>query len=292
MIGKKQKIIPAYVNWELTNECNMGCPYCFLGENPEGVIEDMPTEKIRGIIRKLKENGVELINYAGGEPLIRKDIIELIGYGHDLGLKTILSTNGVLLNEKLIENLEGVLDWVSLPIDGYNSETHDSVRKRKRHFQEVKSLIEIIGNTKINLKINTMLCKKNIGYAREIADFLDNYNIKKWKLFQFSSRGKAKKIRKEYEISDKEFSYSERRIGKHVFDIVYSSNYLRDNAYFLIQTDGKVHVPIGTEYVYLGDLLKDEIIAFYKPELLSFEKNLENARRSYDYEEPLQTRGD
>ena len=290
-IGQKSEIekildnpIPPYVNWELTNKCNMGCPYCFLGENPEGVLSDLSTKKSKALIEKLVRGGAKMLNYAGGEPLLREDIIELIKYGKELGLETILSTNGILLSEDLIKELESCLDWISLPIDGYNSETHDSVRGRNGHFEEIIKHLYKLEETGINLKINTMVCRKNVAYVEEIAVLLDNFNIKKWKLFQFSARGKAKKIRAEYEISNDEFLASKENIGNHRYDIIYSSNELRDNAYFLIGADGKVHVPAKDEYLYLGNLLYDELNKFKNPEILKIEKNITNAEISYNLE--------
>jgi MoaA/NifB/PqqE/SkfB family radical SAM enzyme len=274
--------IPPYVNWELTNRCNMGCPYCFLGENPDGVIPDMPTREVKYLIRKLADNGARMLNYAGGEPLLRDDLPELIEYGKGLGLQTVLSTNGILLSGDMIKELGHYLDWVSLPVDGYDQATHDSVRGREGHFNEILSRLESIGETDINLKINTMLCRKNFAYAGEIANLLDGFGVRKWKLFQFSARGKARKIRDEYEISDEEFLSSRDSLGHHSFEAIYSSNLLRDNAYFLIGADGKVNAPVGDEYVYLGDLVNDDPETFRRPDIISVSKNVRNAGVSYD----------
>jgi MoaA/NifB/PqqE/SkfB family radical SAM enzyme len=273
--------IPPYVNWELTNRCNMGCPYCFLGENPDGVIPDMPTHKAKSLIRKLSDNGARMLNYAGGEPLLREDLPELIKYGKTLGLQTVLSTNGILLSDDLITELGNYLDWISLPVDGYNQETHDSVRGMQGHFDKTLSNLERICETDISLKVNTMICRKNLGYAENIANLLDGFDVRKWKLFQFSARGKARKIREEYEISDEEFLSSKKNLGHHAFDIIYSSNDLRDNAYFLIGVDGMVSAPVGDEYVHLGDLVHDDPAVFMSG-TVSVEKNIENARVSYD----------
>ncbi len=277
-----EKPIPPYVNWELTNRCNMGCPYCFLGEHPDGVLQDLSTDVAKSLIDKLTDGGAEMLNYAGGEPLLREDIVELIEYGKGLGLKTILSTNGILLSKKLIRRLEGCLDWISLPVDGYDSGTSDGVRGRVGHFNQVLGHLRELEKTNISLKVNTMLCKKNIDYAEKIASLLDGFDIKKWKLFQFSPRGKANKVRGEYEISDEQFLSSKGKLGSHAFEIVYSSNELRDNAYFLIGTDGKVNVPVGDTYVYFGDLLSDELSRFRESELLKISKNTKNASVSYD----------
>lgn len=280
--GVLENPIPPYVNWELTNRCNMGCPYCFLGEHPEGILPDLPTDVIKKTIKKLKEGGAKMLNYSGGEPLLRGDVVELIRYGHELGLTTILSTNGILLSPELISELEGYLTWICLPLDGPNPEINDSVRGRRGHFDGVLERLRLLEKTNINLKINTMLCKKNIDYAVDIANLLRGFKIKKWKLFQFSARGKAKRVRKEYEVYNEDFLASQTKLTGYPFDVIFSTNEIRDNTYFLIGTDGKVHVPIGGEYVYLGHILTDLLESFRNPRLLDPRKNIANGRVSYD----------
>lgn len=274
--------IPPYVNWELTNRCNMGCPYCFLGEHSEGVLPDLPTNVIKETIKKLKEGGARMLNYSGGEPLLRNDIVELIQYGYELGLTTILSTNGILLSSELIDELALYLNWICLPLDGPNPEINDSVRGRRGHFKKSLEQLRLLEQSGINLKINTMLCKKNIGYVVDIANLLKGFKIRKWKLFQFSARGKAKKVREEYEIYDEDFLAPRKKLANYPFDIIFSTNELRDNTYFLIGTDGKVHIPIAGEYVYLGDLLNDSLGSLKNSRLLDVQKNIKNGKVSYN----------
>lgn len=271
-------VFPYYVNWEVTNRCNMGCGFCFLGENPDGTIKDMDAKKMKCLIDILADKGVKMLNYAGGEPLLRKDIIELISYGKSLGLTTILSTNGILLTKELMNDLEGILDWISLPIDGPTPEVHDSVRGRKGHYDHIIRIMDIVGKSRVKMKINTMLCKKNIDYALNISELLDNYNVKKWKLFQFSARGKAKNIRDEYEISENKFLFSGKNLGTHAYDIIMSTSNLRDYAYFLIGTDATVSIPAGEEYIYIGSILSQSLDT---GKIFDYKRNMGNAEISY-----------
>ncbi|HIH31794.1 TPA: radical SAM protein [Candidatus Woesearchaeota archaeon] len=273
--------LPYYVNWETTNRCNMGCGFCFLGQNPKGSINELNTSNAKKLIQKLAENNVKILNFAGGDPLLRNDIVDLIKYAKNLGLKTILSTNGILLSENIIFELKPYLDYISLPLDGPDALIHDSVRGRKGHFNIILDLINIIRKTNINIKINTMLCKKNIHYVKQVAELLDRYNIKKWKLFQFSARGKAQTVKEHYEISDKEFLTSAYAVGNHNYDIILSSNDLRDNAYFLIGADANVSIPVDDKYIFIGNLISDNIGRFHNNKMLNNSKNIKNAYASY-----------
>lgn len=276
--------LPLYVNWETTNACNMGCPYCFLAEHPEGIINQLQTKDAKKLIDILAENGVKLLNYAGGEPFLRKDLPELLGYGKSFGLKTVISTNGILLDKEIIKQVMPNLNWISLPIDGYDEKTHDSVRGMDGHFKHVTGLLGLLQDEKVNIKINTMLCRKNVKYVGKIEELLQEYEIKKWKLFQFSARGKARKIADEYSISEAEFLQSKNQLRDNCsFDAVYSSNALRDNAYFLIAANGNVTIPSGEQYLNLGSILNKD----FEISCLDFEKNLANAKISYNLEVKL-----
>ncbi|MFH1510353.1 MAG: radical SAM protein [Candidatus Woesearchaeota archaeon] len=275
-----ERPIPLYVNLQVTNRCNMGCRFCFLGEHPDGVLPDLPTETIQHMIDKVAAGGARIINYTGGEPLLRPDITEIIRYGKEKGLKTILSTNGILLKNKM-QGLCEYLDWICLPLDGYDSESHDMVRGRKGHFYEITRLLHDLRDCNCSIKINTMVCKKNLANIQDIGSLLDKHSVGKWKLFQFSARGKAEKLRQEYEISDHEFLSTKSLLGVHKFDVIYSSNELRDNSYFLVEADGKAYCPVGSNYLYIGNLISDPLHTFSKPHLLSVNKNIRNAELSY-----------
>ena len=111
--------------WLITGRCNMACPHCYasrLSGAPE-----MSTEECLRVIREAAELGVAYIGFAGGEPLLRPDLLQLMEEAVDLGVEVGVVTNGTLLTERVAERLARVEAHVTLSVDGDRA-THESRR--------------------------------------------------------------------------------------------------------------------------------------------------------------------
>jgi MoaA/NifB/PqqE/SkfB family radical SAM enzyme len=113
----------------VTHACNFRCLMCAFGRGtkPEGELE---TEEIFDIIRQYREMGLEYCTFSGGEPLLRKDLVQLVAEAKRCGFPNIqVTTNGSLLTEKRArELLDAGMNRISVSIDGYG-ETHEVQRQ-------------------------------------------------------------------------------------------------------------------------------------------------------------------
>lgn len=99
---------PYSVFLELTNNCNAHCLHC--RENSGDSLQDeLSTEEIKTVLDECLINGTKFIILTGGEPLLRTDVFEILKYSSQIGLKTLLATNGTLLNERKVEFLSKLL---------------------------------------------------------------------------------------------------------------------------------------------------------------------------------------
>lgn len=112
------------VVWNVTNRCNLRCIHCYASANSD--FNELTTEQCFQIIDSLAEFKVPLILFSGGEPLLRKDIFEIAGYAKKKGIKSVLSTNGTLIDGDMAENLK-VFEYVGVSLDGLAS-TNDRFR--------------------------------------------------------------------------------------------------------------------------------------------------------------------
>ena len=90
------KKIPLSVSWTLTNRCNKKCFYCNL---PNITSKELTTKQTFSIIDELASLGTQRIGFTGGEPLLRKDIGEIINYSHSKGIFTGMVSNGSLVEK-------------------------------------------------------------------------------------------------------------------------------------------------------------------------------------------------
>ena len=179
----------------------MDCDFCF---GPEKGEKELSNTEIESLIDSTKAKNINKIIFTGGEPLLRKDIFDLIDYAKNKSLFTILHTNGLLLNNISINKLENNLNQINLPLDGYDKKTNDVLRV-DGHFDKIFELLSLLKNSKIRTIISTVASSKNKESVIKIGGILPKY-IYKWRIFQFKPEGKAKEVETEFEISDQDFN--------------------------------------------------------------------------------------
>ena len=113
----------------VTFRCMCKCAHCGSASYRASAKEEMSTEEIKNLIKDLREIGVNSINFFGGEPLIRKDLPELVKYVKSFGMGAAIDTNGYLLDREMASRLaEAGMDMVHVSIDSADPAKHDGMR--------------------------------------------------------------------------------------------------------------------------------------------------------------------
>lgn len=244
----------AYVGWEITNACDLDCEFCYSFMFKK--MKVLSANELMIGIANLSQLGVRGLNFCGGEPLMHGDLPNLILFAKETGLETMLSTNGNKLRECLPQ-FATALDWIVLPLDGPTDDIHGYYRG-SGNFSRVLELISWIGTDfpHINIKINTVVTDRNIEQLDGIAKLLQNCNVK-WKLIQFSPRGRAEVRRETLEVGDDRFlkACGEVTVGHPKMDVDVSPNSARNCGCVVIDQRGDILSPCDTGYTLLGNVL-------------------------------------
>lgn len=248
-------MIIKYVTFEITSRCNMNCRFCF--SNWRDGEKEMSTDKVKRIISKLKHLGLEAINFTGGDPLLRSDLEEILRYCKELSLTTIISTNGILIqNYKEILNY---LDFINLPLDSINKEIHNEMRPcfMENHHGYILDLINEINKkySNIKIKINTMVSKKNIETILLLGEKLKN-KIATWKLSQFLDGGFGKAHKEEFDISFADYiKLVKKCINKYKeINIIGLPAKKKDDYCLIISPNGHLLKPNNNNLIDLGKI--------------------------------------
>ena len=232
------------VCWNITTKCNQNCKYChrFLG------INDLTYEENKKILNNLIKDGVNNITWTGGEALLYPNLKELLKISQENGIKNKLITNGMVLAQN--ENMREILDYLdslTLSLDTINDDTNEELGRGRNHFEEVKTILDYVKGKSLKININTVVSKKNINEMEQLGEFLNNYNISKWKFFKFMPlRETAEKNKDEFAITDAEFEQT-----KNVFR----------NFGNIGETDFRQEKDMEDKYTLLianGDIIKTE----------------------------------
>ena len=116
------------VVWNITRTCNMKCLHCYSDSDNKRYEGELSTDEAKAVIDDLAEFKVPALLFSGGEPLMRHDIFELAKYARNLGIRTVLSTNGSLITSPVAAKIkETDFVYVGISLDGIG-ETHDRFR--------------------------------------------------------------------------------------------------------------------------------------------------------------------
>ena len=132
---------------EVTDKCDLTCPVCFAGAPSHGGVRDPSIEEMYRMLRFLKslEPSPPVVLLAGGEPLIRGDLADIVKIAHSLKFMIILATNGLRISEnpKLAQELkEAGLNIVYLQFDGVTNLPYEKLRGTSLLEQKLK-VVEI-----------------------------------------------------------------------------------------------------------------------------------------------------
>jgi MoaA/NifB/PqqE/SkfB family radical SAM enzyme len=167
---------PSHAQICLTNACPQNCRYCY-NKNRSG--ELLNKAEIKQLIQELKEMGVVWLGFTGGEPLLNKDIVEIVeSVGDDCAVK--LFTTGVNITEQLAAELKkaGLL-YVSISLDHWDEEEHDRIRGYKGAFLTALRAIDIFKAIGVHVSVSAVLSRNMIkgNKVQEFIDFLISLGI-------------------------------------------------------------------------------------------------------------------
>ena len=111
-------------NYYVTYRCNARCGFCDIWERPSPYV-DKPT--VAKNLKDLKRLGVKVVDFTGGEPLLHREIDQLLDTAKQEGFITTLTTNG-LLYPKWANRLRGKVDMLHFSLDAGDREAHDASR--------------------------------------------------------------------------------------------------------------------------------------------------------------------
>ena len=162
---------------ELTSECNLSCIHCY---GKFGKVKDksnITLDTWKHIISDLKSMGCKTIEFIGGEPTIKHELIELLYYCSELDIKPIVFTNGTLINEPLVKAFKDNNTSIMISLYSSDSSTHDSVTSVEGSFARTNECIKQLVKQGIRVTTSTILMNNNQNDAQRTIDYVKNIGV-------------------------------------------------------------------------------------------------------------------
>jgi radical SAM protein with 4Fe4S-binding SPASM domain len=188
-----------YLFWESTLRCNMSCLHCGSDcvRDSSTQADELDIGTIKAELRSIAqvyEPGTITFAIIGGEPLVRKnDICEVGAYAAELGYHWGIVTNGLLLDDEAIHQIErSGLQTISISLDGLERE-HDALRNRSGAFRSAMSAIERLLTRRFFRKFDVICCvsKLNIDKLEPFVDHLRQLQVPAIRFTPIFSHGRA-----------------------------------------------------------------------------------------------------
>ena len=163
--------IPAAVLAEMTHRCPLQCPYCSNPVELERASAELTTDEWKRVMSELAELGVLQFHFSGGEPLARKDIVELVRHAREVGLYTNLITSAVMLTEKNVAALaDAGLDHVQISFQGSDAESANRIAGYTNAHQKKLDAARMVREAGLPLTVNAVMHRQNLDQLPEIIE--------------------------------------------------------------------------------------------------------------------------
>lgn len=178
--------------WDITGECNLNCSYC--REKRTEKLATLTLEQIFSIINQFADMDVKMVNIAGGEPLIFKDLPKVLSYLRPKVETLGLTTNATLVSNKNISIIKDFFDGVQVSLDGGSADIHDLIRGDGM-FKKTVSAIELMVKSNINVMTRLTITHQNKHYVADYIKLASRLGLKSAYLRRIIPSGNSQKTK-------------------------------------------------------------------------------------------------
>ncbi|HWU18079.1 MAG TPA: pyrroloquinoline quinone biosynthesis protein PqqE [Devosia sp.] len=161
--------IPLAVLLELTHRCPLQCGYCSNPVEMERAGNELTTDEWKKVLTELAEIGVLQVHFSGGEPSVRKDLVELVRHANDLGLYTNLITSAVLITrERLTEIADAGLAHIQISFQANDPVLANRIGGFKNGHAKKLEVAQWSRELGLPLTVNAVMHRQNLHQLREM----------------------------------------------------------------------------------------------------------------------------
>jgi len=182
------------VVWNSTKACNLHCIHCYYTAHTKAAPHELSTEEAKAFIDSLADFGVPVLLFSGGEPLMRDDLFELGAYAVERGLRTVISTNGTLIDPLAARRIKAArFSYVGISLDGVG-ETNDRFRGMRGAYDAALHGLRNCEAAGVRTGLRLTLNRHNVRDLSDILDLLREERIPRACFYHLVYAGRGKKM--------------------------------------------------------------------------------------------------
>ncbi|MFC2160611.1 radical SAM/SPASM domain-containing protein [Acidobacteriota bacterium] len=192
--------VPPILIFSITNECNLHCTGCYHKALARESKPEMSDEKIRSILSEAKDIGISFVILAGGEPLVRKNILDITKAFPEIIF--LVFTNGLLINQDWLEKVKGQHNFVPVvSLEGYEEETDG--RRGAGVYERLIKIVQKIKNAGIFWSVSLTVTRSNFNSVTH-NEFIKSLSDLGCKLFFFLEYTPVKEGTEDWLLTEKQ----------------------------------------------------------------------------------------
>lgn len=184
---------PFTIAWEITRACAFACKHCRADAQHGRDPLELTTQEGFQLIDRLAEFGSPILIFTGGDPMMRRDLYELIAYSTEKGLRCSLTPTATSLPtvERLQQVKEAGIRRIALSLDAPSSQVHDEFRQVKGSWDRTMRILHNADKIGLSVQVNTTVSTFNHLLLPEMVPFVEEVGAVQWSVFFLVPTGRA-----------------------------------------------------------------------------------------------------
>lgn len=234
------------VMWNLTRHCNLACQHCYMDASPEAG-DEMTLEEGIHLVDDLAKLEIPILIFTGGEPLLSRNFYALAFHAREVGLRTVISTNGTLITPEVARLLaEARIRYVGVSVDSARPERHDEFRGVAGAYARALQGLKNARDAGLKTGLRITLTRDNWQDVPALLNLAVKENIPRFCLYHLVPTGRGAGM------ADRDVTPEQRRSVIRL--LAEAAVELKDRNIEILTTDSPM------DGAYLLELLKDDPI--------------------------------
>ena len=182
------------VVYNCTPRCNLRCIHCYSSSDKKCSDAELTTAQSFALLQSTAEYKCPVMLFSGGEPLLRKDLFELMQESIRLGLRTVISTNGTLIDADSAKKFADIgVSYVGISLDGPQN-VHDVFRAKKGSYAATLKGIANCNSAGVKAGLRFTMTQQNHTYINSVFDIAKEAGIRRICFYHLVRSGRAKEL--------------------------------------------------------------------------------------------------
>jgi len=175
-----------------TRRCNLRCLHCYSFSAPEER-DQLSQHVLEEVVEDAAALGYRVASFSGGEPVLYQDLRRLLGHAKELGFRTTVTSNGMLLDQKRMAMLIGCTDVLAISLDGV-PESHNRMRASDEAFERMLANLERVRQSGITFGFIFTLTQYNVNEVDWAARFAVEQGARLLQIHPLEEVGRASQL--------------------------------------------------------------------------------------------------